>query len=124
MLENQIERFREIQLSNGITREQLDLLLRSWAEPAIRSVVSAGLLDRTANHTFQPARTVTRGEFGIALSRLTRVLGASGASPSPIAPLDVVPGSPLYLELQPVLGYGLLPLDNAGNFNIAAEGEW
>ena len=48
-------------------------------------------------------------------------MGASGASPSPIAPLDVVPGSPLYLELQPVLGYGLLPLDNAGNFNIAAE---
>ena len=60
-------------------------------------------------------------EFGIALSRLTRVLGTSGASPSPIALLDVDRGSPLYLELQPVLGYGLLPLDNAGNFNIAAE---
>lgn len=139
---NQIERFREIQVSRAITREQLAALLTryfpqltelpqssevmtdiqgSWAEPAIRSVVSAGLLDRTANHTFQPAKTVTRGEFGIVLSRLTRVLGASATTPSPITPLDVVSSSPLHLELQPVLSYGLMSLDNAGNFNVAAE---
>jgi hypothetical protein len=42
-----------------------------------------------------------------------------------IRPLDVVPGSTLYLELQPVLGYGLMTLDNAGNFNVrdAVRGE-
>jgi hypothetical protein len=33
----------------------------------------------------------------------------------------VVPGSPLRLELLPVLGYELLPLDNAGNFDIRAK---
>ncbi len=44
----------------------------------------------------------------------------AGDSSSPITPLDVVPDSTLYRELQPVLSYGLLLLDNAGNFNIAA----
>jgi hypothetical protein len=44
------------------------------------------------------------------------------ASPRPpIALLGVVRGSPLCLKLQPVLGYELLPLDNAGNFNIRAQ---
>ena len=51
-------------------------------------------------------------------ARLTRLLGVSPATAPPITPLDVVPDSTLYLELQPVLGYGLLLLDNAGNFNV------
>ncbi|HET9215475.1 MAG TPA: tetratricopeptide repeat protein [Terriglobia bacterium] len=139
---NQIERFREIQLSKAITREQLSALLTgyfpeltdfrqsteiitdiqsSWARNAIETVVAAGILDRTANHAFQPARTATRGEFAQALARLMRLLRVSPATLAPIAPLDVVSGSTLYLELQPVLGYGLLSLDKAGNFNVAAQ---
>ena len=90
---NQIDHFREIRVSQAITREQLAALLTryfpqltefrqsreiltdlegSWAESAIQTVVGAGLLDPTANHTFQPARTVTRGEFALVVARLTR----------------------------------------------------
>jgi len=74
-----------------------------------------------ANHTFQPRRTVTRGEFAVAIARLTRMLGVSPATTPPVSPSDVVLGSTLYLELQPVLGYGLMTLDNAGNFNVRAS---
>jgi len=139
---NQIERFREIQISSALSREQLAALLagyfpelkevrqssevvtdirNSWAQDAIRTVLAAGLLDSTANHTFQPAGTVTRGQFAQAIARLTRVLGVSQTSQAPITPLDVVPGSTLFVELQPVLGSGLLSLDNAGNFNVGAK---
>jgi tetratricopeptide (TPR) repeat protein len=88
---NEIERLKEIRTSQAITREQLAGLLtryfpqllefrktpqvmtdlpESWATPAIEAVVGVGLLDPTANHTFQPARTVNRGEFGQVMSRL------------------------------------------------------
>ena len=139
---NQIERFREIQVSRAISREQLAALLTvyfpelkevrkssevvtdiqdSWAQDAIQTVLASGLLDSTASHTFQPARTVGRGEFAQAVARLSRVVGVSAIPPPPITPLDVVPGSPLSVELQPVLSFGLLTLDNAGNFNVGAE---
>lgn len=92
----------------------------SWAESAIQTVVGAGLLDSTVNHTFQPSRIVSRGEFATVVFRLTRLLGVSAGDSTWITPLDVVPDSTLYRELEPVLSYGLLLLDNAGNFNIAA----
>jgi len=138
---NQIEHFREIRSSQAITREQLAALLTryfpqltefrhsrevmtdldgSWAESAIQTVVGAGLLDPTVNHAFQPARIVSRGEFATVVSRLTRLFSVSGGDSTWISPLDVVPDSTLYRELEPVLSYGLLLLDNAGNFNIAA----
>jgi tetratricopeptide (TPR) repeat protein len=138
---NQIERLKEIRTSPAITREQLAGLLAryfpqllefpktpqimtdlpdSWAAPAIEAVVGVGLLDPTANHTFQPARTVSRGEFAQVMARLVRMLGVSPREQSPISAPDLVPGSALYRELQLVLGYGLLSLDNAGNFNISA----
>jgi tetratricopeptide (TPR) repeat protein len=139
---NQIERFHEIQAANSLTREQLAALLvkyfpevgtfaktqeiladveQSWAEASIQAVVRVGLLDPMANHTFQPARTVTRGEFAACIARLTRLLGVSADTTPPIRPVDVVPGSPLARELQPVLGFGLMDLDNAGNFNVGAS---
>jgi len=137
-----LEQFHQIRASNALTREQLAGLLagyfpelaamgkrdefltdvqESWAVPAIQTVVAAGLLDSMANHTFQPRRTVTRGEFAVAIARLTRMLGVSPATTPPVSPSDVVLGSTLYLELQPVLGYGLMTLDNAGNFNVGAS---
>jgi len=78
------------------------------------------LLDATANHTFEPARTVSRGEFAQVMGRLARMLGVSQQEHQPITAPDLVPGSALYRELQLVLGYGLLSLDNAGYFNISA----
>jgi tetratricopeptide (TPR) repeat protein len=136
----QIERFREIRAADAITREQLAGLLHryfpqitefrqtpqimtdlpnSWAGPSIETVVSAGLLDPTVNHTFEPARTVSRSEFAQVVARLARMLGVSQADGPPISAPDLVPGSPLYRELQLVLGSGLLSLDNAGNFNVS-----
>jgi hypothetical protein len=136
---NQIERFREIRASKAITREQSAALFAgyfpqltefrhsseimndiqdSWAESSIQLVVGAGILDPAANHTFQPRRTLTRGEFAVAVARLSRLLGAPPATTPPTTPLDVVPGSTLDRELQPTLAYGLLPLDKAGNFGI------
>jgi tetratricopeptide (TPR) repeat protein len=136
----QIERFREIRAADAITREQLAGLLtryfpqiaefrqtpqvmtdlpNSWAGPAIEMVVGVGLLDPTVNHTFQPARTVSRGEFAQVVARLARMLGVSQAEGPPISAPDLVPGSALYRELQLVLGYGLLSLDNLGNFNVS-----
>jgi len=138
---NDIERYREIRSSQAITREQLAGLLtryfpqllefrknpqvmtdlpESWATPAIEAVVGIGLLDPTANHTFQPSRTVSRGEFAQVMSRLVRMLGVSQQEHPPITAPDLVPGSALYRELQLVLGYGLLSLDSTGNFNISA----
>jgi tetratricopeptide (TPR) repeat protein len=138
---DQIDHFREIRVAPAITREQFAALLAryfpkliefqqtpqimtdvqdSWAESAIQTVVGAGLLDPAPNHTFQPARTVSRGEFAEGVARLARLLGLSSSDAAPISPLDVVPNSTLYRELQPVLSYKLLSLDNAGNFNVGA----
>jgi hypothetical protein len=138
---NQLERFREIRASAAITREQLAALLAgyflqltefrhgteivadiqdSWAAPSIQLVVDVGILDPAANHTFQPRRTLTRGEFAVAVTRLSRLLGVTPATAAPITPLDVVPGSTLDRELQPALTYGLLSLDKAGNFGVGA----
>jgi tetratricopeptide (TPR) repeat protein len=138
---NEIERLREIRTSPAINREQLAGLLtryfpqllelrrtsqvmtdlpESWATRSIETVVGLGLLEPTANHTFQPARTVSRGEFAQAMSRLVRILGVSQKEAPPIAAPDLVPGSPLYRELQLVLGYGLLSLDSSGTFNVSA----
>jgi tetratricopeptide (TPR) repeat protein len=138
---NQIERFREIRAAKSITREQFAALFAgyfpqltefrhvteimtdtqdSWAQSSIQLVVDVGILDPTPNHTFQPHRTLTRGEFAVAVARLTRLLGLTPTTTPPISPLDVIPGSALDRELQPVLAYGLLPLDKAGNFGIGA----
>jgi Flp pilus assembly protein TadD len=138
---NQIDRLREIRTSPAITRQQFAVLLARYfpqvlefrknpqimtdlpdspAAPAIEAVVGVGLLDATANHTFEPARTVSRGEFAQVMGRLVRMLGVSQQEHQPITAPDLVPGSALYRELQLVLGYGLLSLDNAGNFNVSA----
>lgn len=101
------------------SREVMADLEGSWAESEIHTVVGAGLLDPTVNHAFQPARIVSRGEFATVVARPTRLLGVSAGDSSWITPLDVVPDSALYRELEPVLSFGLLLLDNAGNFNIA-----
>lgn len=137
----QIDHFRELRTSEAITREQFAALLAryfpqltgvqrpsevmtdvedSWAQSSIQTVVAAGILDPMPNHAFQPARTVSRGEFAEAVARLTRLLGLFPQGAPPTSPLDVVPGSTLYRELQPVLGFELLSLDNAGNFNVSA----
>jgi tetratricopeptide (TPR) repeat protein len=138
---NDLPRFREIGSSTTISREQLAWIVAryfpqiidlrqspqivtdiegSWATSEIQRVIAVGLLDPLPNHTFQPARTVTRGEFAQVVARLIRSLSLSLKDAPPITAPDLVPGSSLYRELQLVLDHGLLGLDDAGNFNVLA----
>jgi hypothetical protein len=48
------------------------------------------------------------------------LLGVSPVMTASTTPSDVVPGSTLYRELQPVLDFELLLLDNTGSFNVGA----
>lgn len=134
-----IARFRAIESAATITREQFAVLMvryfpqilelprttqivtdiqESWASSEIQTVVALGILDPLANHTFQPARIVTRGEFAMAISRLSHVVGAKPSSAPPIPTTDLASSSALYQDVQLVLGYGMLSLDSAGNFGI------
>lgn len=134
-----IARFRAIESALSITREQFAMLMvryfpqisdlprtaqimtdvqESWASAEIQTVVALGILDPLANHTFQPARIVTRGEFAMAMSRLTRVVGATPSGAPPIPTTDLASSSALYQDVQLVLGYGMLSLDSAGKFGV------
>jgi hypothetical protein len=84
-------------------------------------VVNAAILDAQPNRTFVPAQTVSRGEFSMAMSRLTRVLGVTPAQSPSIPTPDLVPGHALYGDVQLLLQSGLLTLDNLGNFDIKAQ---
>ncbi len=49
---------------------------RHWAQPAILQVIRAGVMTEYANHTFQPASAVSRGDLAVAVDRvLTLVAG-------------------------------------------------
>jgi len=135
----QIARFRVIESSEMISREQLAVLLvryfpqieelrktpeimtdiqESWASSEIQTVVALGILDPLANHTFQPSRIVTRGEFAMAMARLSRILGAKLNTDTPIPTSDLASSGPLYQDVQLVLGSGMLSLDKAGKFGV------
>jgi tetratricopeptide (TPR) repeat protein len=135
----EIARFRVIESSETIAREQLAVLLvryfpqiaelprtpqimtdiqDSWAEPEIQTVVALGILDPLPNHTFQPSRVVTRGEFAVTMARLTRILGGKPGDAAPIPTPDLASSGALYQDVQLVLGYGMLSLDSTGKFGI------
>jgi hypothetical protein len=134
-----IGRFRDIVSSGSITREQLAVLLvryfpqiqtlsqstqivtdaqDSWASREIQTVLALGIVDLQANHLYQPARIVTRGEYATTLCRLIRIVGATPASVSPIPTPDLASSSALYQDVQLVLQYGLMTLDSTGKFGI------
>ena len=90
----------------------------SWAISEIQTVVALGILDPLPNHTFQPSRIVTRGEFATAMARLSRIIGAKLNSAAPIPTSDLASSGPLYQDVQLVLGYGMLSLDKAEKFGV------
>ncbi len=135
----EIARFRVIESSETIAREQLAVLMvryfpqiaelprtpqimtdiqDSWASSEIQTVVALGILDPLANHTFQPSRIVTRGEFATAMARLSRTLGAKLNSAAPIPTSDLASSGQLYQDVQLVLGSGILSLDKAEKFGV------
>jgi tetratricopeptide (TPR) repeat protein len=110
-----IGRFQDIISSGSITREQLAALMvryfpqiqtlsgvpqvvtdaeNSWAQKEIHTVLGVGIVDLMANHTYQPARIVTRGEYATTLSRLIRIVGATPSDAVPIPTLIWLPAVP------------------------------
>jgi len=133
--------FREIQGTNVVSREQLAAMIfryfpqvaefrrtaqiltdiqDSWARPEIQTLVGVGALEAFPNHTFQPTIPVSRGELATVLARLTRLLSISLPNVPPVPTSDVGSSNALYQEIQMAVSHGLLPLDEAGSFNLDA----
>ncbi len=135
----EIEYFRRIQAAGEINREQLSVMIvryfpqvvefrqtpqivtdtqSSWASSEIQAVVGVGLIAPLPNHTFRPSDSITRTELATSIARLTRLLGLSASAGPSIPVLDVPPGNPIYGDVQLVLSYRLVGLDDAGRFNV------
>jgi len=136
-----IEAFHLIRGTDAVTREQFATLIvryfpqvtefrrtpkivtdiqNSPARSEIMTVVSVGLMDPFPNHDFEPALPISRGDLAIALARLSRSLGLSGKESS-IAPPDVAASNAIYPEIQMVLSYSIMTLENSGSFNVAGH---
>ena len=138
----EIGRFREMTQAMAVTREQLASLIaryfpqiqelrkkpqivtdieHSWASAEIQTVLGVGILDPMPNHTFQPARTVTRGEFARALARLSRVLGLTPAPGTVQSPSVLASGDGLDADLRLVAGFGLFIPADSGTVDLSAN---
>jgi tetratricopeptide (TPR) repeat protein len=134
--------FRQIKSAESLTRQQFaSIIVRyfpqvtevrrapriitdiadSWANSEIQTVVGIGVLDLLPNHTFEPSAEVTRGEFAVAMARLINLLRlpVPAAPAVPLADLD--PASVQHQEVQLVLAFGLLGLQDSGNFNVSGK---
>jgi tetratricopeptide (TPR) repeat protein len=135
-----IELFHKIQSAEAITREQLATLIvhyfpqlsdapRSplvvsdiqdsavWRD--IETVVGLGLLDLMPNRAFEPAETLTRSDFAVAMSRLIRALGLNRPDAPLIPTPDLASSHAAFQDVQLALQCGLLTLDTAGQVDIA-----
>ncbi|MCP2519982.1 tetratricopeptide repeat protein [Candidatus Aminicenantes bacterium AC-335-A11] len=87
-----------------------------WAAHYIIEVTSLGIMDVFPNHTFQPEKTLTRGELAIVLSKLIDFLTEKGYklykqfSPDEIQLSDVAPDHFIYQPIIKVLCYQLMDL--------------
>ncbi len=93
----------------------------SWARTEIQTVVDVGLMDLLANHTFEPGAVMTRGDFATALARVIRMIGLSPNPAAPIATPDVVPTNTQYADIQLVLGFALMSVQDSGNFDVSGD---
>jgi tetratricopeptide (TPR) repeat protein len=137
---NDIELFHRIRSAEAITREQLAILIVRYfaqvtelrqnpqivtdtqdspARSEIQTVAGLGLIEPFANHTFEPATLVTRGDLAVTLARLIRLLSLSPSSAPPVPAPDLAPANAQYPEVQLVLGHGVMMLEDSGSFNAA-----
>jgi len=93
----------------------------SWARTEIQTIVDVGLMDLLANHTFEPGAVMTRGDFATALARLIRMLGLSADSAAPVDTPDVAPTNTQYADIQLVLGFSLMSVQDSGNFDVSGD---
>lgn len=140
------EEFRAIPTNPTVTRGELAALLahhlpalltprrpavlitdarRHWAQSAILQVIRAGVMTEYANHTFQPAGIVSRGDLAVAVDRvLALVAGRAPAQASrwraartPFP--DLRPGHVLYGPASRAVASGVLDVSEDGRFNAA-----
>ncbi len=88
----------------------------SWATQFILDMTSIGILDVYPNHTFQPKKTITRGEMAEVLFRLTNYLRKKGIRliqqipPEKIQIKDVSPDNFYHRPILLVISYDLMSL--------------
>ena len=139
---NDIERLHEIRDAQNVSREQIAALIvkyfpqvvehrqnqqivtdidSSWAREEIQIAVDAGLMSIFPNHTYEPSAAISRGEFAAPMARLIRLLGLAASANPPISITDMAPTNAQYADVQLVLGYGLMNIQDSGVFDVSAE---
>ena len=134
-----IEQFHQIRDAAAVTRRQLAVLILRYfpqaadfrqtpqivtdiqdspARSEIQTVVDIGLIEPLPNHTFEPEAAITRGELASAFSRLSRLLNLSPGAAPPIAAPDLAPTNAQYADIELVLGFGVMTLEDSGSFNV------
>ncbi len=131
-------RYSEIALSNSVTREDLAALVAvkfkdilteqvsqppiivdisaSWASKFILKITGLGFLDVYSNHTFQPRKSVTRGEMADLVFRIIKHLESHGHRFIRLIPVekiqiaDVTPEHLYYMPIIQVLSYQVMDL--------------
>jgi tetratricopeptide (TPR) repeat protein len=139
---SEIDIFHKIRDMEALTREQFATLIvryfpqvtefrqtpriitdiqASSARSEIQNVVGVGLMDPFPNHDFEPSEGVSRGDLAIAFARLSRLLGLSADPAAQATAPDVTPTNALYPEIQLVLGYSIMTLEDSGSFNVSGH---
>lgn len=139
---NDIDLFHQIKGAESLTRERFATLIvryfpqitelrqnsqivtdigNSPAVADIHTVLGIGLMDLLPNHTFEPSTEVTRGDFAVAMARLIRLLGLSATDAPPLSAPDLASTNAQYADVQLVVGYGLMKLQDEGYFNVAGK---
>lgn len=136
--------YNEIVNSQAITRQDLAAILAvkfnqflpqvstppiivdiatSWASKFIIRIVSARLMDKYDNHTFEPSRPITRAELAEVFSRLINYLRGKGKKLLPIVPpdriqiSDIPADNPYYQSAVNMVAYQLMELSAQRRFN-------
>lgn len=86
----------------------------SWAREHILKALALGIMDVYANHTFQPAATVRRGDLAQVVGRILKVLDWP-AGPTP-AIADMSRSHLLYAPVARTVAAGLMDLTPSGAF--------
>jgi hypothetical protein len=97
---------------------------RHWAQASILLAARAGAMEVYANHTFQPAAGMSRGEFAAVVTRVLNLVAArvpqaaQGWKDARLAFADVRPGHTLYLAISRAVASGVMQPIEGQTFGI------
>src|SRR5947208_3223852 len=87
----------------------------------IQITVDAGLRCILPNKNYQMTAAISCSEFAAPMARLIRLLGLAASANPPISITDMAPTNAQYADVQLVLGYGLMNIQDSGVFDVSAE---